>query len=202
LIDLGGGTSDVILFHRGSVRHTFEIAQGGVALTDDLAVTLQVGRDQAEDLKVDHGCCFSGQLGELVTLDVQDAGGQSLVSIGNELICQILEDRMTFIMNAVMANLCAAGVDSLVNRVVLTGGTSLMRGIEALARQIFDCPVRVGAPNYSGANAQDVNDPRLSTAVGLALYGWRHEERAGAEAEAQAQGGAFRRFLNKLFGKE
>jgi cell division protein FtsA len=202
LVDIGGGTSDVAVFIGDSVRHTFEIAAGGQALTNDLATALNLGVDTAEELKVAHGCCHSAVLGEEVLIEVPAVGGHSVKTIGNDVVCQILSDRVGELLGAIERNLHEAGFDNQVHNVVVTGGTSLMRGMGELAYEIFSRPVRVGAPNYQGDLAYQVNDPKFSTAVGLVLFGWKGDDILSPEGGPEGGGpGPVRKFFGKIFGR-
>jgi cell division protein FtsA len=202
LVDIGGGTSDCAVFVGGSVRHTFEIVGGGKALTDDLANYLNLGLDVAEDLKVNHGCCYSRALGEEVLIEVPSVGGNTTRTVGNEVVCQLLEERLNATLTTIDRNLAQTGFGNLVHNVVLTGGTSMMRGIGELAYEVFSRPVRVGHPNYQGDLSSKVNDPRFSTAVGLVLFGWKGVPVFTPDGVDDAGAGGLWDSIKRLFGRK
>jgi cell division protein FtsA len=202
LIDIGGGTTDVAVFVGNSVRHTFEIPSGGRALTDDLMTSMTLGFDVAEELKVNHGCCYARSLGEEVLIEVPKIGGNGTKTVGNEVVCQFLEERVNELLAAVERNLIEAGYVNLVHSVVITGGTALMRGMAELGYEIFSRPVRIGAPNYQGDLASKVNDPRFSTAVGLVLFGWRGDPLFTPDGPDEGKGGGLKGFIGKIFGRK
>lgn len=202
LIDLGGGTSDVIVFSGGSVRHTFEIPSGGKALTQDLAVNFSLGESTAEELKVDYGCCHSRVLGEEVLVEVPHIGGHGVKTVGNDVVCQLLSERVNELMNLVMRRLIRDGFDNAFNNVVLTGGTSMMRGMCELAYEVFSKNARIGAPNYQGDLASQVNDPRFSTSVGLVLFGIWGYPVFNPDMVDESESGGFMGLISRIFGRK
>jgi cell division protein FtsA len=201
LLDMGGGTVDGVVFAGGSVRHTFEIPEGGRAMTEDLAHALNQGFDTAEMIKVEFGCCHSRSLGESLQLNVPKIGGEGTEAIYNETVCDILEPRATALFRAVESELAASGTLSLVRNLVLTGGTSQMQGMRELAHELFHVPVRIGSPSYQGGVSTHLNNPKYSTVVGLLIHGWQSDEAStGTAGAGQARGGLMG-LLDRLLGR-
>ncbi|MEO5616644.1 MAG: cell division protein FtsA [Candidatus Eisenbacteria bacterium] len=171
LLDIGGGTTDVAVFFEGSIRHTAIIPFGGANVTNDIAIGLRTPIDKAELIKIQHGSA----LGALVPADhmvvVPGVGGRADREISRHVLASMIEPRMEEIFmlanKEVKKNHFA---ELLGGGVVLTGGTSLMPGVVELAEQVFEMPVRLGAPAGLGGLSANVADPRYSTGVGLVLH--------------------------------
>jgi cell division protein FtsA len=171
LLDIGGGTTDVAVFHDGSIRHTAIIPFGGSNVTNDIAIGLRTPIDKAEAIKIQHGCALAALVPSEETVSVSGVGGRADREISRHVLASMIEPRMEeiFIManKEVRKNHCA---ELLGGGVVLTGGTSLMPGVVELAEQVFEMPVRLGLPRGVGGLSANVADPRFATGVGLVLH--------------------------------
>ncbi|MDP3425882.1 MAG: cell division protein FtsA [Humidesulfovibrio sp.] len=172
LVDLGGGTTDIAIFSKDSIKHTAVLALGGNNLTNDIAFGLRTPMVAAEKIKIDHGCA----LAELVKVDegieVPSVGGRDSRAMSKRVLAEICEPRCEEILALVDQELIKSGYkNQIAAGVVLTGGTSLIHGMQDLAEQVFDLPVRIGYPEYVGGLHDMVNNPKYATAVGLLLYG-------------------------------
>jgi cell division protein FtsA len=171
LLDIGGGTTDVAVFHDGSIRHTAIIPFGGSNVTNDIAIGLRTPIDKAETIKIQHGCALAALVPSEETVSVSGVGGRADREISRHVLASMIEPRMEeiFIManKEVRKNHCA---ELLGGGVVLTGGTSLMPGVVELAEQVFEMPVRLGLPRGVGGLSANVADPRFATGVGLVLH--------------------------------
>lgn len=175
LVDIGGGTTDVALFARGSVVHTGVIAMGGNHITNDIAVGLRASIQDAESIKVSSGCAMTSMLGSEETLQVPVLGGRSPREISRSVLSKIIEPRVEEIFSLVNQEITQSGFKHLLSTgVVLTGGASLLEGSVELAEFILELPVRRGSPQGVGGLADAVNSPIYSTAVGLLLYGMKN----------------------------
>lgn len=178
LIDIGAGTTEIAVFFENSFRFSEIIAFGGNQLTQDLRRILGVVKNNAERLKKDYGHCFLESLHKNEELQVQVPGGNAPVIIERKYLTQILEARMTEILLFANLALEQSGYKNLLKSgVVLTGGTSLLPGIEELSQKIFGLPVRLGIPRTvsSLGLAPEVINPIFSTAVGLAFFGFQKQ---------------------------
>ncbi|MCC6350629.1 MAG: cell division protein FtsA [Candidatus Eisenbacteria bacterium] len=171
LLDIGGGTTDVAVFHEGSIRHTAIIPYGGASVTSDIAIGLRTPIDKAETLKLQYGSALASLVPAEELLAVAGVGGRTDREISRHVLASMIEPRMEEIFalanKEVRKNHFAA---LLGGGVVLTGGTSLLPGIAELAEQVFEMPVRLGTPRGVGGLAENVADPRFSTGVGLVLH--------------------------------
>ncbi|MDR1165692.1 MAG: cell division protein FtsA [Deltaproteobacteria bacterium] len=194
ILDIGGGTTDIAVFHEGMVKHSAVIALGGDSLTSDLVVGLKTDSGVAERLKITDGCCVQGMLETNAPIEVPSMGGVSLEKVERSFFCDILEKRCEEILTHAQNEIRNAKLEDKVHQIVLTGGSSLLRGLPELTYQIFNRPARQGYPHCQGGLANLVNDPKYSTAIGLILYGIRHPE-SGLQIGKNENSGA------SLFGK-
>jgi cell division protein FtsA len=171
MLDIGGGTTDVAVFFEGSIRHTAIVPYGGSNVTNDIAIGLRTPIDKAEMLKIQHGCALAALVSSSDGVAVSGVGGRADREISRHVLASMIEPRMEEIFS--MANREVKKnhfAELLGGGVVLTGGTSLMPGVQELAEQVFEMPVRLGAPNGLGGLGANVADPRFSTGVGLVLH--------------------------------
>lgn len=171
LVDIGAGTTDVVVLAGGAVLYTVVLPYGGWNVTSDISQCLNLSNDAAEWLKKRHGHLCIGEVmpGEEVEVETADAGVQY---VDQRDLCEIVEARVLEILHMVQAELRRTELDSQVARVVLTGGGSRMRGIVALGEAVFGGKrVRVGRPQHVGGLVDVASDPSFATAVGLVLLG-------------------------------
>ncbi len=171
LVDVGGGTTDLAIFEKGSLWHTAVLPVGGDHFTNDLAVGLRTPIPDAERLKKQHGCALSAMVEEDEGIEVPSVGGRKPRLLSRQVMAGILEPRAEEIFTLLHEEVERAGFQKLLNAgVVLTGGGSLLPGTVEVAEQVFDMPVRRGTPRGLGRLGESA-DPQATTAIGLALYG-------------------------------
>jgi cell division protein FtsA len=172
LLDFGGGTTDLAVFSRGSIRHTSVLALGGDNLTYDLSVGLRTPKADAEKIKIRYGCCMSSLIGEDETIEVPGVGGRKSRTLSRQILGEILEPRVEEIFSLVFSDLENSGyADEISSGVVVTGGSAELAGVVELAEQIFNAPARIGYPQGITGLVDMVNQPMYATAVGLVRYG-------------------------------
>jgi cell division protein FtsA len=171
LIDIGGGTTDVIVFLNGAVMHTAVLPIGGNHLTGDVAAGLRTPMSDAERLKISHGVATNLVVGRDELVQVPGVGGREPRVIARKLLGEILEPRMEEIFALAQRELIRSGVvDSLASGVVLVGGTSLLEGTQELAERIFNLPVRRGLPINLKGLPEELMKPMYTTAAGLLMH--------------------------------
>jgi cell division protein FtsA len=197
LVDIGGGTTDVAIFERGSLWHTAVIGVGGDHFTNDIAVGLRMPIPDAEKLKRKCGCALSAMVEEDETMDVASVGGRRPRVMPRRIVSEILQPRAEEIFHLVWDEIRRAGYEKSLNSgIVLTGGGAILEGMPEIAEQIFDLPIRRGSPMGVGGLADHVNSPAFATAVGLALYAQRN-----MASDFRGPGsGAFSRVRGRLRG--
>jgi len=179
LVDIGGGTTDITIFHAGAVKHTAVIPLGGNNLTNDISAGLRTPTSSAEEIKRRYGHCVANLVESSETMEVPSTGGREPRVVPRKLLAQIIEPRMEEILNLTHRELVRSGFDEFLSSgIVLTGGSVLLEGSSELAEGIFNLPVRIGYPTAVGGLTDVVNSPAFSTGVGLILYGAR-ESRGG-----------------------
>ena len=199
LLDMGGGTTDVAVFYEGSIRHTAIVPLGGASVTNDIAIGMRTPIDQAEKIKIEHGCALASMVGPLEKLVVTGVGGRGDKEIPRAQLASMIEPRMEEIFALSnrevkknhFADLLGAGV-------VLTGGTSLPPGAVELAEQIFEMPVRRGVPSGLSGLMENVRDPRYSTGVGLILHAVQNE---GGDVVQPKSGRSIPESLRRMFAE-
>jgi len=177
LIDIGGGTTDIIAINRGGVRHTQILALGGDHVTNDIAIGSHISTPHAEELKKSYGRAMRNLApGEK---KVHLEGMRDEVSQG--FLCEVIEMRIEEILALVEQELGKTGLAPFLGSgVVLTGGTSLLPGIQQMAECIFDMPARIGRPERGVSGLEKVGiSPIYATAVGLVQYGFMEGTQGG-----------------------
>jgi cell division protein FtsA len=180
LIDIGGGTTDLAIFEKGSLWHTAVLPVGGDHFTNDLAVGLRTPIPDAERLKLKHGCALASLIEENDAIEVPTVGGRKPRLLSHQVLAEILQPRAEEVFRLFHEEVVRAGFDKLLNAgVVLTGGGSLLPGINEVAEQIFDMPVRQGNPSGAEGLMPPTSGAQYATAVGMALYGAKHQKKPG-----------------------
>jgi cell division protein FtsA len=180
LVDIGGGTTDIIVFHGSAVMHTAVLPLGGNHLTGDLAAGLRTALGDAERLKTSYGIATNIVVGRDEMVSVPGVGGREPRIIARRLLGEILEPRMEEIFAMVQRELIRSGVaESLASGLVLVGGSSLLEGTQELAERVFNLPVRRGLPVNLKGMPEDLMKPMFATAAGLLLAGRGNGRSAG-----------------------
>jgi len=182
LVDLGGGTTDVLVYVEGTPYSTYTIPAGGSQVTSDISIIKNISMENAEKIKVDAGCCWDELLDDDETVIVPGVGGRAPMSIPRSHILTIIKPRMEEIFKMVKQHLDTLNPPRpFGGGVVLTGGGAQLTGVVDLANQIFKLPARIGSPipvqNLGGLVAEYRN-PSCATAIGLLLEG---DRRAGMD---------------------
>jgi cell division protein FtsA len=181
LIDVGGGTTEVAIFERGSLWYTSIIPIGGDNFTNDIAVGLRTPIPEAEKIKKKFGCVTSPLEDEQETIEVPSVGrGKKPRILSRQILADIIHPRAEEIFRLVDNDIKRMGYEKSLNSgIVLTGGTALLDGLEEIAEEIFDLPVRRGDPSGIGGLVDRVSTPDYTTSVGLILYGYNQWKEKG-----------------------
>ena len=181
LIDIGGGTTDIATFSRGSLTHTAVIPLGGQSLSADLAYGFKVPFDTAENLKLRYGNVLSDTVDSVAAVRLKDRHYSA------SFMSQILEHRAREILEFADESITDARLRGrLPGGAVLTGGGSLLEGMEELAEEILGMQVKISAPRRirrTKANIKPVQKPQYATAVGLLYFSARDDD-----SEAKSKG--------------
>ena len=190
MIELGGGTTDVAVYHDGRVRHISVLSMGSDHVTTDLVKGLGIPLAEAQKAKEMHATAVAGMVDPQDTIELPGPGPGQLRHVARELIAHISEQRLDEIFGLVKLDLERRDLlDRLGAGVVITGGGAGMPGLVELAQQVFPTPVRLGYPGegLSGLS-ESVGRPRFATAVGLALHGVERFSQTGEGATTLTSG--------------
>lgn len=166
--DIGGGTTDIAIYIDGDVWHTSVLAVGGNHITSDIAHGLRLPVSQAEEIKIQHGHAVKSEIASDEFFTIRPFGEEQAVQINRSELAHIIEARTEEIFSLVLQEIKRSGYDGLLPAgVVLTGGTSALPGIRALANKVLNVPVRIAQPQNLVGMVDKLNSPAFSTSVGL-----------------------------------
>ena len=175
VIDLGGGTTDLLIYHNNIIRHSAVIPFGGNSITEDLRKCCSVSLRNAEQIKVQYGSCYSEYVQENNTVTIPGIGGFQSRELKFSVIAGIIEARVEEIIEALMYEIENSGyMDKLGAGVVITGGGAQLTNIKELFQYKTGYPVRIALPDRRVINEtnQDIYKPSSSTAIGLLMLGF------------------------------
>jgi cell division protein FtsA len=169
LIDIGGGTTDIAIYHKKSIKHTRVIGVAGNQVTNDIRESLGVMTDEAERLKKEYGYASESAIIKDEDILIKGVGARGNTKIPISLLTQIISLRMKELFTLVDNELRTAGFKSKIKAgIVLTGGGSLLRGVTELAEEVFGLPTRIGVPQELGAGlSNEIESPEFATVAGL-----------------------------------
>ncbi|MFC1528449.1 cell division protein FtsA [Candidatus Latescibacterota bacterium] len=171
LLDIGGGTTDLAVFHDEAIRFSSVIGLGGKNVTTDIAIGLRTPVEYAESIKVNHGCTLRSMIPKDQTIEVPSTGDREPRNMSLEILGTIIEPRMEEIFTLAKQEIERNNFSKLLGAgVVLTGGASLLQGSAELAEQIFDMPVKVGYPRGFHGLTDIIENPSYATVLGLILF--------------------------------
>jgi cell division protein FtsA len=177
LLDIGGGTSDLVIYNEGALVHTLVLPIGGHQLTNDIALGLRTPMSEAERLKHKHGCAMSSLIAPDETIEVPSVGGRPPRVLARTVLSEILQPRVDEIFTLVRDEIERCGLsETLASGLVVTGGSTILQGLPELAEEVLGMPVRRGLPTGFGGLTDVVRSPIYATGVGLLLYGARQQE--------------------------
>jgi cell division protein FtsA len=175
IIDIGGGTTDLVIFSSGSIKHTAVFSLAGSHVTNDISLGLRTPLEEAEKIKIRYGCALTSLVRKDETIEVPSVGGRKPRALSRYTLAEIIEPRVEEILSLVHHEIMRTGYGNLLaSGIILTGGCALLEGIADLAEQIFNVPVRRGIPIGISGLVDLVNSPMYATGVGLVLYGSRN----------------------------
>lgn len=199
VIDVGGGTTDYVLYLNGSIAASGCIPVGGDHITNDIHLVTHIPLSRAEELKKTEGDASGDPARGMGKVKVVDDHGYEESELPRSLLNDIINGRLEETLLLVRDQLPEGALKSVGSGVFLTGGSSRMRGFNELANQVFDLPVyQAEQSNISGVHA-NFRDPQYSTAVGLIRYA----QILDAERDTQGKGSLFTRALKSIlpFGR-
>lgn len=177
MVDIGGGTSDIAIFLDGAIQHTAVIPIAGDQVTNDIAVAVRTTSQFAEKLKIEHGYALRKLVNKDEIIEVPGIGERESRGLSTQTLASVIEPRFEELFSLIQAELRRSGFEERIGAgIVLTGGSSKIRGAVELAEEIFHMPVRIGSPLNVGGLKNEVDSPVHATGVGLLLYGAAQNE--------------------------
>ncbi|MDX9950913.1 MAG: cell division protein FtsA [Methylophilaceae bacterium] len=196
LVDIGGGTTDIAVFKQGAIRHTAVVPIAGDQVTNDIAVAFRTPTQSAEEIKIKHGCALRQLADPREVVEVPGVDGRDPRQLSVQTLAEVIEPRIVELYELVLNELRRSGMEEMIaSGIVITGGSSMMRGMVELGEEIFHMPVRLGMPRYVGGLSEVVGNPRYATGVGLVLMGKQQVER---HLQNQMESGSFVDILNRM----
>jgi len=196
LVDIGGGTTDIAVFKQGAIRHTAVIPIAGDQITNDVAVAFRTPTQSAEDIKIKHGCALRQLADPKEIVEVTGVDGREPRQLSVQTLAEVIEPRVVELYEFVLNELRRSGMEEMIaSGIVISGGSSLMRGMVELGEEIFHMPVRMGLPRHVGGLSEVVSNPRYATGVGLVLLGKQQAER---HMLGQMESSSFERVWEKM----
>ncbi|MFC2082335.1 cell division protein FtsA [Bacteroidota bacterium] len=169
LIDIGGGTTDVAIFHDKAIKHTKVIGVAGNQVTNDIRETLGIVTGDAEQLKKEYGYATEDAIIRDEDIYIKGVGARGNIKIPITLLTQIISIRMRELFSLIDNELRHTGFKSKIKAgIVLTGGGSLLRGCTEMAEEVFGMPTRMGVPLELGEGlSKEIESPEFATVAGL-----------------------------------
>ncbi|MCL4136115.1 UNVERIFIED_CONTAM: hypothetical protein GTU68_021613 [Idotea baltica] len=180
LVDIGGGTTDIAIFHDGIIRHTAVIPLGGNTVTEDVKEGCRVMKKHAERMKVKYGSAVPNLAHDNQVVVIPGLRGGDAKEVSIKALAQIIEARMEEIIEHVYYEIRRSGFEKrLIGGIVLTGGGSQLNKLDELVKSMTGLPTRVGNPieNVDHNRSEALNNPKYATAVGLLLQGLQAKQR-------------------------
>ena len=206
VIDIGGGTTDIAVYTNGAIRHTSVIPVAGDLITKDLSQALRTPHDAAEYIKIHYGVVSPEMEGLDEMIEVPSVGDRKPRQVSRKVLAIVIRERIREILEVVASELRKSGFpkEVLTSGIVLTGGTSMLSGIEELAEEVFELPVRIGIPQEMGGVSERVRTPRYSTVIGLlqaarSLEGIHVQQQGGIVQDKEEAGGGLWARLKRWF---
>lgn len=199
VIDIGGGTTDYVVYSNGVIRHTGVLALGGDHVSNDLAYGLKVPLSRAEKLKLEHGSALLDDSVKGQTITITNELGMPLKTVNVEHLRRIMSLRLEEIFQLIAQDLEQAGLlDYLRAGIFLCGGGARISQIAQLAEQTFQMPVCIGKTNSVSGLKSALDQPEFAAAIGLVKFGsFKARKRENKSLLTQGIKGVFGKLLQR-----
>ncbi|CAL4042571.1 Cell division protein FtsA [Buchnera aphidicola (Tetraneura ulmi)] len=179
LIDIGGGTMDIIIYIAGILKHSQVIPYAGNTITNDIAYAFSTSQINAENIKTLYGKAINSNKKNKEKILTTDIAGTQNKKIKKDKLIEIIEPRCSELFELVNQEIISlqrklkknGSKYQLLSGIVLTGGGSKMKNVSKCAEKIFNKKVRIGFPKKITGITKNINDPNYSTAIGLLHFG-------------------------------
>lgn len=174
IVDIGGGTTDIAVFHKGRIRHTAVIPIGGQLITQDVSHAFRVMESQAEKMKVKYGNAIPTLTAQNQLIVVPGINGSTPKHVSVRNLSKVINARLTELFEAVNKEIHRSGyAPNLIAGIVLTGGGAELKNIQNYLEYVTGIDVKIGYPNQHIAKGinNEVTSPLFATGTGLVIYG-------------------------------
>lgn len=177
LLDIGAGTTDIVLYRQGSPWFSDVLPVGGQSLTRDLAAALGSSFHVAEEIKVTHGTVYPDMVADDDTIEIPEMQQHWQRPIPRKALAEPLNARMVEILKMALTRVKQAGLQEWpIGGMVITGGGSQIEGLQQLVQETMGGPIRIGYPYGISGLPAELRKPTFSGAVGLLLWGIKHQD--------------------------
>ena len=206
LVDIGGGTTDMVVYRQGTVLYNAALPIGGFQFTNDICLTYDTTYEAAEAVKLEHGTTDPASLGAIADVSLPIAGRVSNRTVALRDLSQLLRERAQELVRLIRIKLTESGyTEASEVRLVLTGGSASLPGLEDMIRRTITRHVRIGSPDDVPGIPDELRSPMFATSVGLLLWAIERQGAPGHvnhsnnhETEEQPNRGVSR-FFKKMF---
>ena len=194
LIDIGGGTTDILVYYDDGIQLSAAIPDAGQNITIDISHRFKTTLEQAQDLKHSHGISKVELASEDIIIDVKGIRGRESVKISQKMLSEVIEPRMHEILSLSYEEIKKSNISSKLNfGVVITGGGSQLKNLIDLAQEVFNMPVKIGYPELIDEDESSYKDnPRYATSIGIIQYAFKKNK----EIEIESKDGIKKVFKN------
>jgi len=190
LLDIGGGTSDFVIYHRDTIQHTKIVPIAGALFTNDIALCLRMTRDEAERIKKQYATLTTSYASEQQT--IRSIDNENMRTIMLDDVTRILQARTEELFTIIKEEIAAHNLAPFMPAgIVLTGGGALLNGIAQQAEKILGVPARIGRPKMMTSFKEELQNPIYATAYGLILYAIRQEQKNQRASHGNGAGKIF-----------
>lgn len=190
VVDIGGGTIDIVIFTDGAIRHSAVIPVAGNQITSDIAKIFRTPINSAEEIKVNYACALKNMVSMEENIEVPGVGGRKEVrTLSRHTLAEVIEPRYQELFELINDEIHASGLEEQIAAgLVLCGGTAKMEGAVEFAEELFQMPVRVGTPINVRGLSEYVDDASFATVVGLLQYCKEHTNNKKASNTTNSEG--------------
>lgn len=196
MLDIGGGTADLAIYQKGSIRHTMVVPIAGNHFTNDLAIGLRTTVKDAERVKREYGVACEELLFEDKEIEVEMVQGGRTRRVKQSEIASMLGPRAQELLSIIHEEIIGRNLEHLlVSGFVITGGGSLLEGLQEVAEDMLGVPVRIGKPHILKDEPEMLNSPVYATGYGLLMHATKQQQ--GVESYTEEDNGV-NRLLMKM----
>ncbi|MEP4888513.1 MAG: cell division protein FtsA [Aliiglaciecola sp.] len=189
VVDIGGGTIDMVVYTDGAIRHTAVIPVAGNQITSDIAKIFRTPINHAEEIKINYACALRDMVSMEEQIQVPSVGGRPARMMSRHTLAEVIEPRYQELFELIHEEIKSSGLEEQIAAgIVLTGGSAKMEGAVEFAEELFQMPVRVGEPIGMKGLSEYVEDASFATAVGLLQYGKESMQSKSAQKAGASDG--------------